>query len=165
MLAFWSLAAAVIAADSLPVFIGAVADLPDAVIGFGGLAVAYGLYKIGTLIGARRARARGATEFKESVKAELREEAKAELDEERSRRAHQKAVNREPPVDIGETVTVGIKEFKSHYSGKQTAVCKKEGFVIFVEDCPESVDVGDRISARIVSFGRGQTSAEAVYAE
>lgn len=147
------------------VLAGAVADLPDPVLGFGGFALAYGLYKLGTVVGARRARARGVTEFKEAVKDDLREEAKQELEEELSREAHQEAVNRAPPVDIGETVTAGVKEFKSHYSGKQTAVCKKEGFVIFVEDCPESVEVGDRISARIVSFGRGQTSAEAVYVD
>lgn len=139
--------------------------LEDPVVWLAGAVGAYGLYKVGTFVGARRARKRGETEFKDEVKAELREEAKRELQEEQSREVHREAVNRAPPVDIGETVTVGIKEFKNHYSGKHTAVCKKEGFVIFVEDCPDSVEVGDRITAQIVSFGRGQTSAEAVYVE
>lgn len=88
---------------------------------------------------------------------------KAELDKEQSLSAHEDAVERAPPVTIGDTVTVGIKEFQSHHSGKERAVCKKEGFVIFVEECPASASVGDRIDAKITSYGKNKTSAEAVY--
>ncbi|MXR51198.1 hypothetical protein GRX03_06220 [Halovenus sp. WSH3] len=92
-------------------------------------------------------------------------ELKSEIEREQSREAHAAAVDREPPVEIGDSVTVGITEFRSHHSGGKQAVCKKEGFVIFVEDCPPDSAVGDRIDATITSFGTNRTSAEAVYQE
>ena len=83
---------------------------------------------------------------------------------EQSRQAHDAATEREPPVDVGDRVSLGIKEFESHHSGEQVAVCKKEGFVIFVDGVPESAGVGDVIDAEIVGFGRDRNSAEAQYA-
>ena len=80
-----------------------------------------------------------------------------------SRDAHEDAQEREPPVSMGDRVSLGVKEFKSHHSGDRVAVCKQEGFVIFVEGVPESVDVGDVIDAEIVDFGPDRNSAEAQY--
>ena len=82
---------------------------------------------------------------------------------EQSQRAHEDATEREPPVEIGEGVSLAIKEFKAHHSGDDVAVCKKEGFVIFVDDVPESAEVGDVIDAEVVSFGEDRTSAQAEY--
>ena len=82
---------------------------------------------------------------------------------EQSQQAHEDATEREPPVDIGDHVSLGIKEFKAHHSGDRVAVCKKEGFVIFVDDVPESAEVGDVVDAEIVSFGEDRTSAQAEY--
>lgn len=90
-------------------------------------------------------------------------ELKAQIEREESRDAHNEAVEREPPVEIGESVTAGVKEFRSHHSGSEQAVCKVEGFVIFVEGCPPGTEVGDRIDVKITSFGSNRTSAEAVY--
>ncbi|WP_435114968.1 hypothetical protein [Halolamina sp. C58] len=80
-----------------------------------------------------------------------------------SRQAHDAATEREPPVDVGDRVSLGIKEFNSHHSGERVAVCKKEGFVIFVDDVPDGAAVGDVIDAEIVDFGRDRNSAEAQY--
>jgi len=80
-----------------------------------------------------------------------------------SREAHENATDREPPVDIGDRVTLGIKEFNAHHSGDRVAVCKQEGFVIFVDGVPERANVGDVIDAEIVSFGPDRNSAEAEY--
>lgn len=84
---------------------------------------------------------------------------------EQSRQAHEDATEREPPVDIGDRVSLGIKEFKAHHSGDHVAVCKKEGFVIFVDGVPDGADVGDVIDAEIVAFGNGRNSAEAQYVD
>lgn len=81
-----------------------------------------------------------------------------------SHEAHEQATEREPPVDIGDSVSLAVKEFREHHSGDRAAVCKKEGFVIFVDGVPEGVDVGDVIDAEIVDFGRDRNSAEAQYA-
>lgn len=81
----------------------------------------------------------------------------------KSRAAHEEATKREPPVNIGDSVSLGVREFKTHHSGSKVAVCKKEGFVIFVEDVPDSVEVGDVVEAEVTSFGRGRNSAEATY--
>jgi predicted RNA-binding protein with TRAM domain len=43
------------------------------------------------------------------------------------------------------------------------AVCKKAGFVIFVDGVPESAEVGDVVDAEVVSFGEDRTSAQAEY--
>jgi predicted RNA-binding protein with TRAM domain len=80
-----------------------------------------------------------------------------------SRAAHEDATEREPPVDIGDSVSLGVTEFKAHHTGSQVAVCKKQGFVIFVEGVPDGVDVGDVLEAEVTSFGRGRSSAEATY--
>ena len=80
-----------------------------------------------------------------------------------SHEAHEQATEREPPVDIGDGVSLAVKEFREHHSGDRAAVCKKEGFVVFVDDVPDSVDVGDVIDAEIVDFGRDRNSAEAQY--
>ncbi|MFW5949006.1 MAG: hypothetical protein ACOCSD_05355 [Halolamina sp.] len=82
-----------------------------------------------------------------------------------SRQAHDAATERAPPVDIGDRVSLGIKEFKTHHTGEQVAVCKQEGFVIFVEGVPDRADVGDVIEATIVSFGQENTSAQAEYVD
>lgn len=80
-----------------------------------------------------------------------------------SRAAHEDATERDPPVDVGDHVSLGIKEFKTHHSGTQVAVCKQEGFVIFVEGVPDGAETGDVIDAKTVSYGRDRTSAEAEY--
>lgn len=99
------------------------------------------------------------------VRRKGKQRQKARLQREQSAQAHQEARERDPPVQIGETVTVGIKEFQQHHSGANVAVTKQEGFVIFVENCPEGVEVGDRIDAKITSFGKNETSAEAVFVQ
>ncbi|GAB7092962.1 hypothetical protein JCM30237_01140 [Halolamina litorea] len=88
---------------------------------------------------------------------------KQRAERQESREAHEDAMEREPPVSVGDSVSLGVKEFKSHHSGERVAVCKQEGFVIFVEGVPESVDVGDVIDAEIVDFGHERNSAEAQY--
>ena len=90
-------------------------------------------------------------------------ELKTRIEREKSKSAHDEAVEREPPVEIGDSVTAGVKEFRSHHSGSDQAVCKVEGFVVFVDDCPPGTEVGDRIDLQITSFGANRTSAEAVY--
>jgi len=82
-----------------------------------------------------------------------------------SERAHEAAQEREPPVEIGEAYTVGVTEFTDHHSGDRVAVGKVEGFVLFVEDVPGSVSVGDPVRAKVVSFNREHTSADAVFVE
>ncbi len=82
---------------------------------------------------------------------------------EASREAHEDATDRAPPVDVGDNVSLGVKEFKTYHSGEQVAVCKKEGFVVFVESVPEHLSAGDVIEAEVTSFGRDRNSAEATY--
>ncbi|WP_255198722.1 TRAM domain-containing protein [Halorarius litoreus] len=82
-----------------------------------------------------------------------------------SRRAHEAAQEREPPVDIGETHTFGITEFTDHHSGAQVAVGKVEGFVLFTEDVPDGLEEGDVIRAKVLSFNQGHTSADAAFVE
>ena len=82
-----------------------------------------------------------------------------------SERAHEAAQEREPPVEIGETCTVGVTEFTDHHSGDRVAVGKVEGFVLFVEDVPSGVAVGDPIRVTVTSFNRGRTSADAAFDE
>ncbi|QLG50958.1 TRAM domain-containing protein [Natrinema halophilum] len=85
--------------------------------------------------------------------------------ERRSKDRHEAAQKREPPVDIGDTVTVAISEFTDHHSGERRAVGKVEGFVVFVEDVPDDCEVTDPIRISILSFNRGHTSATARYLE
>ncbi|WP_408959377.1 TRAM domain-containing protein [Natrinema sp. 74] len=87
------------------------------------------------------------------------------VSERRSRERHEAAQKREPPVDIGDTVTVAISEFTDHHSGERRAVGKVEGFVVFIEDVPEDCEVTDAIRISILSFNRGHTSATARFLE
>jgi predicted RNA-binding protein with TRAM domain len=80
-----------------------------------------------------------------------------------SKRAHEEAQERDPPVELGDTYEFGIKEFTDHHSGERVAVGKVEGFVLFTEDVPGSVQEGDVIRAKVLSFNRGQTSADATF--
>lgn len=81
-----------------------------------------------------------------------------------SERAHEQAQQREPPVELGETYEFGVSEFTDHHSGERVAVGKVEGFVLFTEDVPASVSEGDVIRAKVLSFNKGRTSADATYA-
>jgi predicted RNA-binding protein with TRAM domain len=82
-----------------------------------------------------------------------------------SKRAHEAAQEREPPVELGETYKFGVSEFTDHHSGDRVAVGKVEGFVLFTEDVPSSVSAGDVIRAKVLSFNRGHTSADARFVE
>ncbi|GGN96969.1 MULTISPECIES: TRAM domain-containing protein [Haloarcula] len=82
-----------------------------------------------------------------------------------SKRAHDEAKARAPPVDIGETYAFGITEFTDHHSGERVAVGKVEGFVLFTEDVPSSLSEGDVVRAQVLSFNRGHTSADAKFVE
>ena len=83
----------------------------------------------------------------------------------RSKRAHEAAQRREPPVELGETYEFGVMEFTDHHSGNRVAVGKVEGFVLFTEDVPDSLSEGDVIRAKVLSFNRGRTSADARFVE
>ncbi|WP_248516570.1 TRAM domain-containing protein [Salinarchaeum laminariae] len=78
-----------------------------------------------------------------------------------SKRAHEEAQDREPPVEIGEQYEFAITEFTDHHSGEQVAVGKVEGFVLFAGDVPSGAGEGDVVRARVDSFNRGRTSADA----
>lgn len=86
-------------------------------------------------------------------------------DERQSRERHAEAQERDPPVDIGDIEESAIREFSDHHSGEQRAVCKIEGFVVFVEDVPNDCEPTDVIRLKILSFNRGHTSATATYLE
>ncbi|GGN17969.1 hypothetical protein [Halarchaeum nitratireducens] len=89
--------------------------------------------------------------------------SRASADVRESERAHDAARERDPPVDIGETYEFGVTEFTDHHSGERVAVGKVQGFVVFTEDVPDSVNEGDVIRATIMSFNRDNTSADATY--
>ncbi|MES3160037.1 MAG: hypothetical protein PPP55_00525 [Halorubrum sp.] len=80
-----------------------------------------------------------------------------------SKRAHDAAQERVPPVELGETYEIGVTELTDHHSGKEVAVGKVEGFVIFTEDIPSDVTEGDVIRAKVLSFNQGRTSADATF--
>jgi len=80
-----------------------------------------------------------------------------------SKRAHDAAQGREPPVELGEVYEFGVVEFTDHHSGERIAVGKVEGFVLFAEDVPADVSEGDVIRARVLSFNEGRTSADATF--
>ena len=80
-----------------------------------------------------------------------------------SKRAHDAAQEREPPVELGETYEFGVTEFTDHHSGDRVAVGKVEGFVLFTEDVPDSLSEGDVIRAKVLSFNEGRTSADATF--
>lgn len=80
-----------------------------------------------------------------------------------SKRAHDAAQERDPPVEIGETYEFGVTDFSDHHSGERVAVGKVEGFVLFTEDVPDDLAEGDVIRAKVTSFNSGRTSADAIY--
>ncbi|WP_336037530.1 TRAM domain-containing protein [Halobacterium yunchengense] len=80
-----------------------------------------------------------------------------------SERAHERAQQRDAPVELGETYEFGVTEFTDHHSGERVAVGKVEGFVLFTEDVPGSVSEGDVVRATVTSFNRNGTSADAIY--
>ncbi|WP_423999889.1 TRAM domain-containing protein [Haloarcula salina] len=82
-----------------------------------------------------------------------------------SKRAHDAAQQRDPPVELGEVYEFGVTEFTDHHSGDRVAVGKVEGFVLFTDDVPASVSPGDVIRAKVLSFNRGHTSADARFVE
>ena len=82
-----------------------------------------------------------------------------------SKRAHEAAQERDPPVELGEAYEFGITEFTDHHSGERVAVGKVEGFVLFTEDVPGSLSEGDVIRAKVLSFNEGRTSADAKFVE
>jgi predicted RNA-binding protein with TRAM domain len=82
-----------------------------------------------------------------------------------SKQAHEQAQERDPPVELGETYEFGVTEFTDHHSGERVAVGKVEGFVLFTEDVPRSVSEDDVIRAKVLSFNRGQTSADATFVD
>ncbi|MFW5916999.1 MAG: TRAM domain-containing protein [Halorubrum sp.] len=80
-----------------------------------------------------------------------------------SKRAHEAAQEREPPVKIGETYEFGVTELTDHHSGEEVAVGKVEGFVLFTEGVPADIEKGDVIRAKVLSFNEGRTSADATF--
>lgn len=86
-------------------------------------------------------------------------------EERRSAAAHEAAQNRSPPVELGETYEFGVHEFTTHHSGERIAVGKVEGFVVFTEDVPDSLAVGDIVRAKVLSFNEGRTSADATFVD
>ncbi|SEO64280.1 Predicted RNA-binding protein, contains TRAM domain [Halorientalis persicus] len=82
-----------------------------------------------------------------------------------SKRAHEAAQERDPPVELGETYEFGITEFTDHHSGDRVAVGRVEGFVLFTEDVPDAVSKGDVIRSKVLSFNQGRTSADATFVE
>jgi len=88
-----------------------------------------------------------------------------EAEREQSAARHREATRREPPVDLGEQRRVAIDDFSEHHTGDRHAVCKVEGFVVFVEGIPADLAEGDVISVEIRSFNRGHTSATAAFLE
>jgi predicted RNA-binding protein with TRAM domain len=82
-----------------------------------------------------------------------------------SRRAHEAAQERDPPVEIGGTYEFGVTEFADHHSGDRVAVGKVEGFVLFTEDVPDGLAEGDVIRAKVTSFNEGYTSADALFVD
>lgn len=89
----------------------------------------------------------------------------SESDRRVSAERHRTAQQREPPVDLGETRRVAVTDFSEHHSGERHAVCKVEGFVVFVEGVPIDLTEGDVIDVEIRSFNRGHTSATAAFLE
>lgn len=82
-----------------------------------------------------------------------------------SMRAHEAAREREPPVEIGETYEFGVVEFTDHHTGERVAVGKVEGFVLFASGVPDSLETGDVVRAKVLSFNKGRTSADAKLVE
>lgn len=81
------------------------------------------------------------------------------------KRAHEEASQRPIPVEIGDVLEFGIEEFKSHPKRGRNAVCRTEGFVVFVYDVPPSLDKYDTIRAKITSINNKRSSASAGFIE
>ncbi|ELY39846.1 hypothetical protein C496_14251 [Natronorubrum tibetense GA33] len=79
--------------------------------------------------------------------------------------AHKRATRRSPPVELGEVHELGVEEVLDHHTGKQQARGKIEGFQVFVDDVPSDIRPLDMIRVKILSYGRGRTSAEAKFLE
>ncbi len=94
----------------------------------------------------------------------LRRVRGSSADARESKRAHEAARERDPPVEIGGTYEFGVTELTDHHSGNEVAVGKVEGFVVFVQDIPGGVGEGDVIRAKVLSFNEGRTSADATFA-
>ena len=90
---------------------------------------------------------------------------KQSSDARESKQAHEAAQNREPPVDLGDTCEFGITEFTDHHGGERVAVGTVEGFVLFTEDVPRELEVGDVIRAKVMAFNKDHTSADATFIE
>lgn len=86
-------------------------------------------------------------------------------DARKSKKAHEAAKKRDPPVEIGGSYEFGVTELTDHHSGETVAVGKVEGFVLFTEGIPGSVGEGDVIRAKVLSFNEGRTSADARFIE
>ncbi|RQG88822.1 RNA-binding protein [Natrarchaeobius halalkaliphilus] len=84
-------------------------------------------------------------------------------DQAESWQRHREAQQRAPPVDVGDVRTAAIHEFTEHHSGERQAVCKIEGFVVFVEDVPTDLESADVVEFKLLSFNRGHTSATATF--
>lgn len=67
--------------------------------------------------------------------------------------AHRTAQERDPPVDVGETYTLVVKDLSD--SGQPVA--KHETFTVFVDqDYPDDASVGDTVCAQVTHFGGGE---------
>ena len=90
---------------------------------------------------------------------------KQSSDSRESKQAHEAAQNRDPPVDLGDTCEFGIAEFTDHHGGERVAVGKVEGFVLFAENVPKYLEVGDVIRAKVIAYNKDKTSADATFLE
>ncbi|MFC6716793.1 RNA-binding protein [Natrialbaceae archaeon GCM10025810] len=86
-------------------------------------------------------------------------------DRRRSLERHEEARQRDPPVDLGDERVAVVEEFTTHHSGERHAMCRIEGFVVFVEDVPDDLEETEAIRLKILSFNRGHTSARARFLE
>ena len=88
--------------------------------------------------------------------------SKAELEREQSRDTHDDAVERNPLVDVGDTVTVGVKGVPLASLRGRTGRLQEGGLRHLRRRLPDGNDRGDRLTVTITSFGSNHTSAEAV---
>lgn len=104
-------------------------------------------------------------EVKEEIKEKynLEQKAKREVDQEQSWEAHKEAMKRNPPVSLGDEVELGVEDIETHHTGKSTAVCRKGGFYIFINEIPREIEEGEIIRGKITSFGKDKTTAQATY--
>ena len=77
--------------------------------------------------------------------------------------AHENAKERPPPVEIGDTVRLGVLEITTHHSDSLEALGKVEDFNIFVKNVPNEIETDDIIEAKIMYFGREKTAATASF--